>query len=393
MRLIRFLCLLAVVSLYSCIGVDEVDLSSTKHIKIELDETTKNMSSEMTLGEARHLKATYYNIHSREENVNIQWVSSDESVLKVDQDSLRAVGVGEGFAYAMFEGTISDSTNKITVTAISISVDETNILSGDPKQINLSIAASLKDKTVTWKSSDETVATIDATGKVTSLKNGTTDITATVEGFSSNTITLTVVEGFFISITNTKLTEGQTETATITTNNALKGQTVTWKSSDETIATIDSEGKISAISAGTTNITAEINSSASNSITITVEELPSRKAIFTTTTHYKTEGSAILQQTVDGKLQIIFQDDADIDNGPSLYLLLANKTDPPFTIKKDGSSLSVDNISAQITANRLPSAIKGKTVYEVPDGVKIDDYKYIVFYCTLGPVFGSAELK
>lgn len=393
MKLIRFLFLFAVAFMYSCIGVDEVDLSSPLNQKIKLDDATKNMDTSMTLNEARFLKATYYNIHSQEEGVNLIWKSSNETVLKIDQDSLHAIGAGTAYIYAMYNDIISDSTNKITVSAISISIEEQNILSGETKQVNIELASSLKNKTVTWKSSDETVATIDSDGKITAKSAGTTNILATVDGIESNKITITVVDGFFISITNKELTAGNLEQANITVNQTLKGETVTWKSSDETVATIDNDGKITAKSAGTTVITAEINSSISNTITITVTELPSRTATFTTTTSYKTEGSVILQETADGKLELIFQDDADIQNGPSLYLLLANKTAPPFTIKTDGNSLSVDNTSAQLTANRLQTGINGKTTFSVPDGVKIDDYKYVVFYCTLGPVFGSAELK
>ena len=67
------------------------------------------------------------------------------------------------------------------------------------------------------------------------------------------------------------------------------------------------DGKITAKTAGMVNITAEINSSISNSIAITIKELPSRIAKFTTTTHYKTEGTAILRETKDGKLLLFEQ--------------------------------------------------------------------------------------
>ncbi len=403
MRLIRFLILITLTALYSCIGVDEVDLSSPTNIKIELDNSTKNMSSEMTLGEARFLKATYFNVHAREEGVNLVWVSSDENVLKVDQDSVRAVGVGEALVYATFQGIVSDSTNKITVSAISISVDETNIISGGTKQVTLDIAASLKDKTITWKSSDETVATIDANGKITSLKKGSTDISATVEGITSNIISINVVEGFFISITNRELLEGITEEAKITIDKTLEGQTVTWKSSDETVATIDANGKITAKTAGTTTISAEINSNISNTITITVNALPSRTGNLTAPGSYRAEGTVTLEQTLDGKLQIVFQDDAFIQQGPSLYLLLAEKEavfpedgdKPKFVVITDGNDddVAINQNSAQITAKNLPSSISGKTIYEVPEGIEIDDYDYVVLYCVLGPVFGQAELK
>ena len=108
--------------------------------------------------------------------------------------------------------------------------------------------------------------------------------------------------------------------------------------------------------------------------------------------HYTTIGTVKLIERTEGKLQIEFQEDTEIGSGPSLYLLLTNRTSTPFSVDQTGSSLTVNSTSAQITLNKLSSGFTGKRTYDVPEGVTIGDYKYVVWYCTFGPVFGYAEL-
>lgn len=308
--------ILSVLFLYSCIGVDEVDLSSPLNQKIVIDNSLKQ-NTQWDLNEKRFLKATYFNIHSKPEETTLEWFSSDTTILKISGDSVKAIGIGEAFIFAKKNNVFSDSTL-------------INVIDRD----------------------------------------------------------------IFISITNQEILKGNTAQVSVTIkNNDLKDKTVSWKSSNESIATIDANGKITAIKKGTSIITAMIDEFVSNEIMISVTELASKTAFFTTTTSYKTEGTVILQETADGKLQLVFQSDTYIQNGPSLYLLLANKITPPFTLKTDGTSLAIDGISAQITPNRLDATISGTKTFDIPSGVKINDYKYVVFYCTFGPVFGSAELK
>lgn len=256
------------------------------------------------------------------------------------------------------------------------------------------VHAKKETTTLEWFSSNSNVLQIFG-DSVKAISVGEASLYAKKNDVFSDTITIQVIDtDIFISLNNQNIKVGNSAQTSITIKkDELKNKTITWKSSDESIATIDANGKITSIKGGTSNITAEIDGVVSNTITITVTELQKRTASFKTTTSYKTEGTAILQETTDGKLELVFQEDADIDNGPSLYLLLANKVDPPYTIKTDGTSLAIDGTSAQLTANKLSSAIRGKQTFEIPDGIDIDKYKYVVFYCTFGPVFGSAELK
>ena len=66
---------------------------------------------------------------------------------------------------------------------------------GDNEKLTAIITPSnATDKNITWKSSDESIATIDSTGEVIAKKSGTVDITATTSNGKSNTITINIKE-------------------------------------------------------------------------------------------------------------------------------------------------------------------------------------------------------
>ena len=127
---------------------------------------------------------------------------------------------------------------------------------------------SAKNKNVKWTSDNEKVATVDNTGKVTAVANGTATITVTTEeGNRTATCNVTVdttkpsvpVEVTKVSIDNSILnmfTIGQTEQlhAIISPSNATN-QKVTWKTDNEKVAAVDNTGKVTAIANGTAVIT------------------------------------------------------------------------------------------------------------------------------------------
>ena len=104
---------------------------------------------------------------------------------------------------------------------------------------------------------------------------------------------------------------------------------------------------------------------------------------------YNIAGSVVVK-TVGGVTQIITSENFSVSAGPSLYVLLTNHTTGSYSVMTGGNT--VNAVSAQITPNRL-STFSGALTWTVPAGVNPANYKYVVFYCTLGPVFGAAELK
>ncbi|MDR3586111.1 MAG: Ig-like domain-containing protein, partial [Desulfosporosinus sp.] len=117
-------------------------------------------------------------------------------------------------------------------------------------------------KTVTWSSSDTTIATVSAAGVIKPLKVGTVEITATTtDGGKTAKCNVTVIQavtGVKLSTTTATLKVGDpdlTLTATIAPTNAST-QDILWTSSKPSVATINSNGVVHAIVSGTAIITA-----------------------------------------------------------------------------------------------------------------------------------------
>ena len=136
--------------------------------------------------------------------------------------------------------------------------------------------ADATNKKVTWKSSDAAVASVDANGKVTGVKAGEATITVTTEdGGKTATCKVTVQPKLVSEITLAALAiyvgESKAITATVKPDDATN-KALTWKSSDETVATVDATGKVTGKKIGTATITAtaQDGSGVSGSCTVTV---------------------------------------------------------------------------------------------------------------------------
>ena len=114
----------------------------------------------------------------------------------------------------------------------------------------------LEDMSVTWTSSDKTVATVSSSGKVKGVGYGTATITCTsVATGVSATCTVTIGK---VVINIPEFTLRRTRTATLAVTlypTTLTDKSVTWKSSDTKVATVSSSGKVKGVGAGTATIT------------------------------------------------------------------------------------------------------------------------------------------
>ena len=119
------------------------------------------------------------------------------------------------------------------------------------------------NKSVTWKSSNEAVATVDANGLVTAIAVGESTITATTADGSnlSASCKVTVLPTLAESITldKTEISFEATETATLVATvlpELTTDKSVEWSSSDETVAVVDENGVVTAVAVGEAIITA-----------------------------------------------------------------------------------------------------------------------------------------
>ena len=201
-------------------------------------------------------------------NKKVTWKSSDAAVATVDTNGkVTAVKAGEATITVTTEDGGKTATCKVTVKpnlVSEITLAALAIYVGESKAVTATVKPDdATNKELTWKSSDESIATVDATGKVTGVKIGTTTITATARDGSgvSGSCTVTVLSHVKkVTVTPANLTLGKNKSYTLTaTVDAQPGTDtgVTWTSSDTTIATVDATGKVTATDkVGTVTITA-----------------------------------------------------------------------------------------------------------------------------------------
>ncbi len=211
----------------------------------------------------------------------VTWRSSDKSVVSVDSDgTVTALSGGWAYIYAtvydgdgaMFEGSCS-----VTVQSITLDDEEITVEAGSVKYLWANVMPGCD---VEWSSDNEMVATVDSTGRLTALSVGTATITATtkndVEVSASCIVNVIPKKVYSIRLNRSMLTveRGSSERLTATVYPEDAGDTsVTWTSSDESVATVDAEGIVTAVSVGTATVTAATNDgtdlSASCEVTVT----------------------------------------------------------------------------------------------------------------------------
>ena len=178
------------------------------------------------------------------------------------------------------ESDIAVTSVTLDMTNITVWKDYSKLLTATVKPDNAS------NKTVTWTSSDDDIATVNQNGLVTGRKPGTATITAQA-GSRKATCKVTVinepqaVEVTSVSLDLTQMTvdEGYSRklTATVKPTNATYAA-VTWTSSDKTVATVTSDGTVSGIKPGTVTITATAGSKSAN-CAVTVAKIQVAEAV------------------------------------------------------------------------------------------------------------------
>ncbi|MCL2051342.1 MAG: Ig-like domain-containing protein [Lachnospiraceae bacterium] len=217
-------------------------------------------------------------------NKTITWSSNNTTVATVS-------GSGVITARAPGSATITARSNNgytasctvtvmpISVTGVSLNRSAETLEIG--KSINLTATVSpsnATNKSVTWSSSNSSVATVSASGMVTARAAGTATITArTNDGNRTATCTITVrqpiisVASVSINAPSSTITVGRSETLTVTVSPSnATNKSVTWSSSNTSVASV-SNGVVTARSAGTATITVKSNDAGrAASINITV---------------------------------------------------------------------------------------------------------------------------
>lgn len=219
--------------------------------------------------------------------LTVEWTSSDESVATVDATGMVvAVSAGEADITASVTDSEMSAVCKVTVkvAAKDITVpDNLDVKLNDGNETTVEATVSPADATdvkVSYASTDEAVATVDKDGRVQVLQPGECDITTTLmqdgEKVTEKTTHVKAfyeVESITLDSNEGKLTVGKSHTikATVAPEEVAAETTIEWSSSNEKVATVDSNGKVTAVSSGNATITATAGEESAN-YEVTVEQ-------------------------------------------------------------------------------------------------------------------------
>ena len=194
--------------------------------------------------------------------------SSDINVATVEDGVVTALAKGTTTIKATVEG--SDATDECVVTVSDISAksvtlneSELDLLIGDEFQLEAVVAPeNAANKTITWTSTDETVASVSADGLVKAIAAGEATVTASVYGSDAKAecavkVSPIPAETVRLNESDLDLAVGGTFQleASVEPDNTTD-KTVSWTSSDEKVATVSTEGLVTAVAAGNATITA-----------------------------------------------------------------------------------------------------------------------------------------
>lgn len=237
------------------------------------------------------------------EKLTLAWTSSDESVATVDETgTVTAVAAGEAEITAAVKDTEMQDVCVITVkvSAKELKVPDTlEVKLNDTDETAIEAKCEPEDASnisFDFASSDEEVATVDKDGKVKVLKAGECDITTTLmqdgEKVTEKTTHVKAfyeVESITLDSNEGKLTVGNSHTikATVVPEEVAAETTIEWSSSNEKVATVDSNGKVTAVSSGNATITATAGEESAN-YEVTVEQ---PKKVTTSNKTYKSSSS------------------------------------------------------------------------------------------------------
>lgn len=206
--------------------------------------------------------------------------------------------------YSGFSYTVQVNDSEFEVETITLNYHEMTIEAGGTLQLEVTFEPTdATDKTITWTTSDESVATVDADGLVTTLKPGNAIITATAGNGEEDECEITVVpvptvEITAISLNHTEATLYPEDTLQLVVSydpeNATD-KTITWSSSNTEVATVDENGLVTAHTDGSTVIMAiTVNGiNAECAVTVSKKAIPAEGIILSSEVEELTVGDTV----------------------------------------------------------------------------------------------------
>ncbi|MGI6710727.1 MAG: Ig-like domain-containing protein [Bacilli bacterium] len=244
---------------------------------------TLSGASEVLVGNKAKLNVSYT---PADEPASFKFTSSNASIATVDANGwvtgvaggsvqITASLIGDPDKKAIFNVTVIPLPASIAITGAA------NVGYGQNILLTAVVSPLGANSTVIWSTNNASVATVDVNGRVTGIAEGTATITATsiVSASIKATHNITVTDPKSITLNPSSLALGvgsnQTIIATVVAA-SLTDKSVVWSSGNPAVATVDANGKVTAVAVGSTTIIAKLNADNSTQAqaTVTVTEAP-----------------------------------------------------------------------------------------------------------------------
>ena len=233
------------------------------------DVTLDKTELTLTEGETETLTATVKPDNA--DNRKVTWSSDKTEVATVGGDGkVTAVKAGEAVVTVTTEDGGKTASCKVTVKAKAVNVTEVTLdkteltlTEGETETLTATVKPDNADnRKVTWSSDKTEIATVDGAGRVTAVKAGEATVTVTTEdGGKTATCKVTVkakavpVTGVEVNPWAVTLSVRGTSKLSYTIRPAdATNQNVKWESESPSVATVDSEGNVQGVAAGTAKI-------------------------------------------------------------------------------------------------------------------------------------------
>lgn len=248
----------------------QITVSAIPVALVRVTPSTETIAS----GQTSQLAAQAFDAAGNVLNRTVSWATDQPNVATVSQTGLvTAVNAGVARITASV-GSVS-GTSTVTVTAVpvaslTISPNGGSIAVGARLQLTATAkdaaGVTLPNRQVTWISGATSIATVTQAGLVTAIGPGSATIFAASEGIAAQvnvTVSNIAVAAVRVTPATGSMQQGQSiqlaATALDANNNVLTGRNVAWSSSNETIASVSSTGRVLGVTPGTATITATID--------------------------------------------------------------------------------------------------------------------------------------
>ncbi len=236
------------------------------------------------IGQSQMLLCSF--VPSNTTDKNVKWTIANSSIATITSfGRVDALAEGSTMAYATASNGVKDSciivVSKINIPAENISViNNTETLDID-KSTTISVLFYPENTTNTslsWVSADTNIVEIDFDGKITALKAGSTTVTATtVNGLSVKVdvvVNPMMAQMVLLNKTLLNLNYGQTAQLVATVlPEKTSDKTITWESADPSVVSVDKDGNITTVAAGTTNVIVSTVNGKQNICQVTVNTI------------------------------------------------------------------------------------------------------------------------